>query len=166
MNFTISTLALPISTQRFQLQYDAAEDCTTATGWAAVGAKASGTIWRLFDEASIGDSTAQVNDISDSTGGAEGYYSEINASGTAVNPNAVGIGDNSEWDWPLENNGAATGTTYCFRMTKHDGASTATAFETYTATGYPKLTTAPGTENLLRHGQFFGPEKKGFLWAD
>lgn len=162
MNFAVTVTNLSASGQDFALQYAAGEDCTTVSSWTDVGGKASGSIWRLFDEAGIGDSTAQVNDISTSTSGAEGYYSEINPSGT--NPNGVNVGQNSEWDWPVENNGAADGTTYCFRMTKGDGPRT--ALDIYNADSYPKFTTAPGMSNLLRHGNFFAPGEKGFWWVN
>lgn len=159
MNFTVATATLSASTQAFKLWYDADEDCTTASGWTAVGAKASGSIWRLFDEASIGDSTTQVNNISTSTASAEGYYSEIIPSGT--NPSEVLVTENSEWDWPVENNGATANTTYCFRMTLSDD----TAFGTYNSDSYPKLTTAPGPGDLMRHGKFFqNGTKQGFFW--
>ena len=165
--------ALTAASQRFQLQYvelpngtDTTNDCTVATQWTAVGAKgATDKAFRLFDEASIGDSTDQVNQISTSTAGSEGYYSEINYS--AVNPYAVDPGEYSEWDWPLENYNATENATYCFRMVKHDGVSTATPFSSYNSDSYPKLFTEPGTAPLMRHGNLFsGDEKKGFFWAD
>ena len=159
MNFTVSGATLAATTQAFKLWYDAAEDCTAASGWTAVGAKASGSIWRLFDEASVGDSTTQVNNISTSTASAEGYYSEINVSGT--NPNEILVTENSEWDWPIENNGAVANTSYCFRMTLSDD----TAFDTYNSDSYPKLTTAPSAGNFLRHGNIFQNEtEQGFFW--
>lgn len=163
INFYVSTANLSASSQAFQLEYSAAEDCTTASSWTAVGAKASGSIWRLYDEASIGDSTVTVNNLSDSTAGAEGYYSEINPS--AVNPNAVGYSPSqySEWDWPVENNGATENTTYCFRMAKNGG----TAFDSYGSGSYPKITTAPGASVLMRHGNFFqNSSEKGFFWVN
>jgi len=161
MNLTTSKSNLDVGTQKFRLEYSAANDCTTAGSWATVGDKGSGTVWRFFDETSIGDSTEQNNHISTSDTGSEGYYSEINP--TDNNPNAVNIGENSEWDWPIENNGAAENTTYCFRMTLEGG----TVFNTYNADSYPKLTTAPGISNLLRHGNYFkDQDEKGYFWTD
>ena len=106
-------VSFPSSTIGFTLQYRASEDCTVAGAWTDVGAKGSGVAWRLFDEAAIGDSTVQVNNISTSDASAEGYYSEINPS--ANNPNDVLVNESSEWDWPIENYSAANNTTYCFR---------------------------------------------------
>jgi len=161
MNFTVGNANLLTTTESFKLQFSGSDDCTTATGWTDVGAKASGTIWRFFDEAAIGDSTAQVNQISTSDSGAEGYYSEVNS--TANNPNAVNTTQNTEWDWPVEHNGAADNTTYCFRMILFDG----TDFDTYNSDGYPKLTTAPGGSNMMRHGKVFQNDvERGHFWAD
>lgn len=161
MNLTVAGSRMGSTQQAFKLQYSAASDCTVASSWTDVGAKASGSIWRLFDEASIGDSTAQVNQISTSNASSEGYYSEINAS--ATNPNAVAVGNNTEWDWPVQNNGAAVDTTYCFRMVLDDG----TALSTYNSDSYPKLTTAPSVDTLMRHGNFFVNQvEQGFLWND
>ncbi len=161
INFGVTVANLTAAAQAFQLEYSAAEDCTTASSWTAVGAKASAGIWRLFDEAALADSTVETNNLSNSTGTAQGYYSEINPSST--NPNAVNISQLSEWDWPVENNGAAENTTYCFRMAKSGGA----AFDAYNADSYPKLTTAPGTSVLMRHGNFFqNGSEKGFFWTN
>lgn len=166
MNFEVTGLDLVVGEEAFELEYWASEDCTAVGSWTDVGAKASGSIWRLFDESSIGDSTVQVNNIDSSTVSAEGYYSEIIPSD--VNPNEViaAASENSEWDWPVENNGAAENTTYCFRMVLDD-AGTGTELDFYTADSYPKLTTAPGTSVLMRHGNFFQDDsEKGFLWAN
>ncbi|MDQ3007974.1 MAG: DUF2341 domain-containing protein [bacterium] len=161
LSVSVGDSAVSAATQAFKLQYASGEDCTTAVGWVDVGAKSSGSIWRLFDEAGLSDSTAQVNQISTSDTGVEGYYSEVNPSST--NPNLIAIGANTEWDWPVEHNGASDNTTYCFRMLKSDG----NVFDVYNADGYPKLTTNPGTEQLLRHGNFFqNGTERGFLWSD
>lgn len=159
MNITVATANLNASSQAFQLEYTAAEDCTTAGSWTAVGAKSSGVIWRLFDEAAIGDSTAEVNQISTST--VAEYYSEINP--TAVNPATANIGAVMEWDWPVENNGATENTSYCFRMVKSDGA----ALEVYNSDSYPRLYVAPGPADTMRHGNFFqNSTERGFFWVD
>lgn len=161
MNFTVGAANLPTTIEAFKLQYVAADDCTTATEWADVGAKASGTIWRLYDEVSLADAVTQVNQISTSNSGAEGYYSEtVN---TSDNPSAVNATQSTEWDWPLENNGAVGNTTYCFRMAVDDEVVTFS----YNSDSYPKLTTAPGPSNLMRHGNIFqGDLERGYFWAN
>ena len=162
MNTTILGDTLPASTLGFQLQYRASNDCTVAGAWTDVGDKASGEIWRLFDEAAIGDSTAQVNNISTSDSSAEGYYSEINP--TANNPNEILVNENTEWDWPIENNGAAANTTYCFRMILDSGDLT---YGSYRSDSYPQITTAPGPGDMMRHGKFFKDSTlDGYFWAN
>jgi hypothetical protein len=107
-----------------------------------------------------------VNNIDSSTASAEGYYSEIIPSDTNPNEVLAASSENSEWDWPVENNGATENTTYCFRMVIDD-ESTGTAFDNYNGDSYPKLTTAPGTSNLLKHGNIFqNSSEKGFFWAN
>lgn len=162
MNITVGGANLSTGTQAFQLEYVAASDCTTATGWSTVGAVGSATIWRFFDNTSLTDGVTQVNQISTSTSGAEGRYLESN-SASWTNPNAVSVGQSMEWDFAIEDNGAAENTTYCFRLTKYGG----TALDTYNSDSYPKLTTAPGISNLMRHGNFFqGETERGFYWAN
>lgn len=164
MNFTVTGSLLSAATEDFQLEYDTAIDCTTASGWADVGAKASGSIWRFYAQGTITDGDTQVNDISTSSSSAEGDYVESNP--TQTNPNQIEVGESSEWDFAIENNGAADNTTYCFRMVIEDGSS-GTAFDTYNADSYPKLTTAPATVNQMRHGNIFSDEgEQGFYWAD
>ncbi len=161
MNITVNGTTFPSSTIGFALQYRASEDCTIAGNWTDVGGKGSGEMWRLFDEIAIGDSTTQVNDISTSDASAEGYYSEINPS--ANNPNEVLVNENSEWDWPLENNGAADNTTYCFRMVLDDDRT----LGSYRSDSYSKITTPPGTIDLMRHGKFFKDDIfRGYFWAN
>jgi hypothetical protein len=162
INITVGTANLSSGSQAFQLEYVAASDCTTASGWATVGAIGSATIWRFFDNTSLTDGTTQVNQISTSTTGAEGRYLESN-SASWTNPNAVNSGQSMEWDFAIENNGASENTTYCFRVAKYGG----TALDTYNSDSYPKLTTAPGISNLMRHGNFFqGGSEKGFYWVN
>lgn len=60
-------------------------------------------------------------------------YEAINP--TLLNRNALAVGQSSEWDWSLQNNGATSSTNYCFRMVYQDGSS----FNTYE--NYPRLIT-------------------------
>ncbi|MDC1205571.1 LamG domain-containing protein, partial [Candidatus Pacebacteria bacterium] len=70
-------------------------------------------------------------------------YEEENP--TVSNFNQIDVGDYAEWDFVVENNSAAAGTEYCFRMVKSDGAT----IDTYTQ--YPQLVTngPPGIPVLL-----------------
>jgi hypothetical protein len=60
-------------------------------------------------------------------------YEEENP--TRDNQNALPVGDISEWDFVLQNNGADAATSYCFRMVYEDGS----LFSQYSA--YPRLIT-------------------------
>ncbi len=161
INVEVSGANMSADSQAFKLQYSQAEDCSVASSWSDVGAKVSGSVWRLYDESSLADSVAQVNQISTSDSGAEGNFSETNPSGN--NPNLVAANSNSEWDWPVEHNGADSSKSYCFRMAKSDDSP----LDTYNADGYPRLVTAPGNEELLRHGNFFrNGVEQGFVWAN
>jgi hypothetical protein len=166
MNFEITGADLAASTDAYELEYGAGLDCDTVGSWSDVGAKASVSIWRLFDETGLADSTPQLNDLGSSTASAEGYYSEIIPS--ALNPNeviAVSL-ENSEWDWPVENNGAVENTSYCFRMVIDDAGS-GTPLDNYNSDSYPRIVTAPGMSNFLRHGNIFSDGgERGFYWAN
>lgn len=158
MSITV-TNTLAAGGQAFQLEYDTAEDCTTASGWAVVGAIGSGTIWRFYDNVSLNDGDTQVNQIL--TAGVAADYVESND--TQTNPNEVTDGQDMEWDFAVENNGAAENTTFCFRLAKADG----TALNIYNSDSYPKLTTAPGMSSLMRHGNIFqNAVERGFFWAN
>ncbi|MFT7506932.1 MAG: hypothetical protein ACI92I_000068, partial [Acidimicrobiales bacterium] len=133
----------------FKLQYVASDNCSIAGSWLDVGAIASSTIWRGFDNAAVTDESTLSSTTLASTTVAETYQENGTASST---PNAIPAGDTGEWDFVLEQNGAAAGTNYCFRMVENDG----TAFATYTS--YPQLVTnqAPSAPTL---STFFDNEK-------
>lgn len=159
INFSIAESPLGTNEQAFKLQYGEGEDCSAIGTWVDVGAKGSGEIWRLYDESSLADSETQVNQISTSDTGAEGGYTEITPS--ATNPNAVALGQQSEWDFPVENNGATDNTSYCFKMILADDSN----FTAYT--NYPRLYTHPGMAIVMRHGNFFRNDaEQGFVWAN
>lgn len=161
MNAAVGGVNLGAAGEDFKLQYAASEDCTTATGWADVGAIASGTIWRFFDNTSLTDGTTEVNQIATSEVAAD----YVESGPTQTNPNSVNAGQDMEWDFAVENNGAAENTTYCFRMIVNETG--VLVFDAYNSDGYPKLTTAPGTSALMRHGNFFQNDiERGFFWAD
>ncbi len=163
MNLGVSRRDLATNTYSFKLQSAQAEDCTAATGWTDVGGIGAASAWRLYDNASLASSVTQVNQISTSSLGAEGLYSETIPSLT--NPYLVDKDTSqiTEWDWPLENNTATENTSYCFRMIETAGYE----FTTYNADGYPKIVTSPGVANLMRHGNFFQNDaEKGYFWAN
>lgn len=79
-------------------------------------------------------------------------------------PTAYGNTVDAEWDLSLYDNGAPSGTTYCFRTVKSDG----TPLDTYT--NYPMITTwAPGPtmDQAMRGGNWFNASgvEQSFYWA-
>ncbi len=163
INITVATANLSATNQAFKLQYKTGTDQDCSTGsWTDIGAKGgTTTAWRLYDNTSLADTTTEVNQIS--TSDVAGGYSELVTSGT--NPNAVNIGQDMEWDWPIESYSSqvSDATTYSFRMIKSEGNVIS-----YSAAGdCPTVETEPGTVNLIRHGQVFvGGVEKGFYWAN
>ena len=130
MNLEITGVTLPVDGQAFKLQF-----AISASGpWTDVGATSSVAIWRGHDNASLTDGTTLLGSLLSSSNVAESYEA---ANPSALNPNPITNGQRAEWDWAIEDNGAADSTTYFFRMVKSDDA----AFDTYAR--YPQLLTPP-----------------------
>ncbi len=110
---------LSASTQAFKLQYaETSGSCTSTTAWIDVGSQSSSTAkWRGYGNLFAFDGS----DISTLLLGSDvgGSYEEENDS--AVNPNAINVGNEGEWDWVLQHNSATDGVQYCFRMVLDDG---------------------------------------------
>ena len=133
----VSGGSLSSSAQTFSLQYAPLVTTCSAGSYSAVGSAASASIWRGYDNVSVPDQNTLTNVLIDSNNTKESY--EENGGPSIANPNAISSGGTGEWDWVLQDNGAAVNTTYCFRMVK--GAST--AFSTYS--NYAMLTTSNST---------------------
>lgn len=153
---TIGGANLSASSQQFKLQYKAGTDASCTTGsWTDVGAGGGGAIWR-FASSSVTDGTDLTAAKISVTDVLEEY---IKSNPTGTNPNAATVGQDIEYDFHLEHNGAADATTYSFRVVESDG----TVFSAYT--NCPTLETRPGSSNLLRHGaHFVDNSEKGFIW--
>lgn len=154
---TIGTANLSASAKQFKLQYKAGTDASCTTGsWTDVGAGGGGGIWR-FATSSVTDGVTITAVLTPSD--VNGHYAKSNP--TVTNTNGANVGQDIEYDFHIQHNGAANATTYSFRVTESDG----TQFASYT--NCPTLQTKPDTANLLRHGQHFVDQsEKGFLWAD
>jgi hypothetical protein len=111
------TLAL---SQAFRLQYGTlVSTCGAIGSWADIGAPGSGSIWRGFgatpaDGTALSGNPPTGGDLKLSVADRAATYEESND--TAVNPFAVAVGEDVEYDWNIENNGATGATNYCFRM--------------------------------------------------
>ena len=124
--------------ETFKLQYA----LSTGGPWTDVGGIGSGVIWRGYDNATPTDgstlSVALLSGISILE-----TYEEANSS--AGIPNSITVGNSAEWDWVIENNGAAAAATYYFRMVYSDGS----AVDTYTQ--HAQLSTATPVATLTQN---------------
>jgi len=127
----------------FKLQYapqGASLTCEAvpSVSFADLGGPGSGTIWRGYNNASVADGATLPGNLLTTAGstGSKQTYEEANSSAASPDYVYVGVNADAEWDWVLQNNGAAGSTDYCFRMVTGAG----TALNTYT--NVAKLTTA------------------------
>lgn len=143
MTARTSNANMPAGLQNFKLQYALrVSTCSAVSGgsWLDVGAAGSPTVWRGYAATGTTDGTSLS--IDPPTGG-DLLISVANRSGalvhenpSAVNPYPVTEGDDIEYDWYLEQNGANPQSTYCFRMVRSDGST----LEGYN--NYPQIRTA------------------------
>jgi hypothetical protein len=123
MSLRALNATFPASTKAFKLQF-APMDTTCAAisepSWTTLGDSAASTVWRGYNATGTADGTQLSGDPP--TGGdlvlsvsdVAGTLEEENDS--AVNTYAVPEGDDIEFDWIIEQNGANAETFYCFRM--------------------------------------------------
>ncbi len=135
MSFTIATTTMLASSTQFKLQYaPRVSTCSAVGSWSDLGAPGSGSIMRGYNATPADGTNLTTLLLSAST--RAGLYQESN--NTVANPFVTAIAEDVEYDWNVQNNGAATDTPYCFRMAKYDG----TLFYSYPPTSYPTMMTA------------------------
>ena len=147
MTMTVNNATLPENVSSFKLQYGVQDGtCSAVTVWNDVGAPGSGTIWRGYngtqvDGTALATSTPASGTLNISIADVAGTYEEQNNS--AVNPYPVDIGEDVEYDWVVEHNGAAQRTDYCFRMIYSDDTTLAgyINYPTIRTTGYTPIIT-------------------------
>lgn len=153
MSLRALNATLPAGTKAFKLQYaPMVTTCSaiSAANWTSLGNSASSTVWRGYNATGTTDGTILSTDpptggdlLLTSVSDVAGTYEEVND--TSANTYAVPEGDDIEYDWLVEQNGASAETYYCFRMVESDGAP----LDSYSST-YPQLRTAsftPRTQN-------------------
>lgn len=157
MTLLINNSTLPAETESYKLQYGVRDSvCSAITVWNDVGAPGSGEIWRGFDNSTPTDGEA-LSATNPPTGGdtvisitdRAGTYEEQNSS--AVNPYKINVGEDVEYDWVVEHNGAVQKTFYCFRMVESDGTEL-TGYD-----DYPTLRTS-GYSPVVVNWQWFDDE--------
>ena len=130
INVLVQDNALTKDSQTFKLQYSV----TTTTGpWTDIGGIGTSAIWRGFDNPKPSDG-ATLKALELSTSNVKESYEESNPS--ALNPNAVPVGQMGEWDWVVEDNNAPSETRFYFRVVKGDGS----LLDGYT--NFPQVTTS------------------------
>lgn len=154
MTAKISNATLPAGLLTTKLQYGRRDTtCSAVSEWTDVGALGSGEIWRGYNAAGVADDVSLSGnpptggDLLISLSDRSGRYTESNPS--AANEFAVFDGEDIEYDWIVEQNGALQRNTYCFRMVKSDG----TPLDGYIY--YPQIRTAGYT-----------PVVDGWRWYD
>lgn len=132
MTLSVSASAQPANLDSFKLQFARrTSTCTAISSWSEVGAVGSTTaLWRGVNNTPA-DGTALSGDpptggdllisVAAGSNGVAGTYEESNDS--ALNPYTAFPGDEVEYDWLIEHNGAADKSSYCFRMVEADGTS-------------------------------------------
>jgi len=148
MTLNVNNATLPENTESFKLQHGRRVTTCSAIGtWEDVGTTGSGSIWRGFDGTPADGDTLPSTLISVSD--EAGTYEEEN--GSAVNPNAVSIGEDIEYDWVIQHNGAIEKTDYCFRMVYNDDT------ELTDYNNYPVVRTA-GYGPVVNNWRFYDDE--------
>lgn len=140
MSILVGGGAVSAGTKQFALQFgERVSTCSSIAEWFPVGVVGSSTaLWRGADGTQVDGiavstnppNPAHVMSVTDRSG----TYEE--SAPSAVNPYKVSIGEDVEYDWLIEANGASSSAVYCFRMTESDG----TLLTSYGL--YPTLTTA------------------------
>ncbi|USN87835.1 MAG: hypothetical protein H6779_00090 [Candidatus Nomurabacteria bacterium] len=154
MTVQISNANMPAGFQDFRLQYGLRSTTCSAipvNDWIAVGGVGSSTVWRGYsgtgttDGQSLSTDPPTAGDLVISVSDRAGTLEHDGVS--AANPFLISQGENVEYDWYLEHNGANAKSTYCFRMIRNDG----TTLDSYS--NYPQIRTVG-----------FSPAIKNWRW--
>ncbi len=156
MGVLVSGASMPVGADTFKLQFaPRVTTCTAVTNWFDIGDASSSTAhWRGVnntpaDGTALSTDPPTSGDLLLSLSTVAGTYEEAND--TATNPFIAFPGDQIEYDWVVEHNGANDKTSYCFRMVESDN----TTFQTYTH--YPTLRTV-GYEPLITNWRWYEDE--------
>ncbi len=127
LNIISSGGSLPTSSQALKLRYALKDGFATcgnvpSGNYADVGAATSSEVWRGFNNTSTADGAViSTTLLTTSTVGES--YAEANP--TPVNPKVIPVNGVGEWDFVVQNNGAQSGSGYCFRVVKSAGTALA-----------------------------------------
>ncbi len=129
-----------IGEENFKLQFaEKSGSCDTSFSGETYSDVTGASLISFNDNASPSDSDALTPNVDDPTHGADVVvnqnYEELN---NFTNSAVIPAGQDGKWDFSLIDNGAATNTSYCFRVVKSDD----TELETYST--IPEITTSGG----------------------
>lgn len=126
MTLQISAAKMNPGADAFKLEYgERITTCSAVSQWYAVGAVGSTTaLWRgtttsQTDGTQLSTDPPTVGDLNISVSDVAGTFEEESPS--SFTPYQVDPGEDVEFDWIIEHNGAKEKTSYCFRMTESDG---------------------------------------------
>ncbi len=165
VNITVNSNTIANNTKYFKMQFRTGTDTDCSAGsWTDVGAAGGAQAWVYTSDTTVADDAALSVAKLTGTDRLE-TYSRVIPANTPIGTSATG--EDIEFDFHIVGGTAFTNATrYLFRLieTTSDGSGT-TALTAWT--NCPILHTEPGTDNLLRHGNFFsGESEQGFFWAD
>jgi len=156
MTLTVTSSVMPAGLDSFRLEYaEQVTTCSAVSAWLPFGEPGSTTaLWRGVDHTPADGTVLSANpptggDLLISIATVAGTYEEDNDS--ALNPYTALPGDEVEYDWVVQHNGAADKSSYCFRMVEATGAQ----FDAYNH--YPILRTV-GFEPRITNWRWYGDE--------
>jgi hypothetical protein len=172
IQIVVSGQNLAANSTGFELQYQQTSvgDCLSGT-WTNLDPNGGpGTaVWRYGNDASLTDPDTLTSSTFSPASTVLELFSE--SATTAGTPTAASTGNTIEYDWPIQDFAATEDTEYHFRVIETDGTplSLYTKVENGTVgtNECPDVTTQPGTDQEMRHGEFFQNDSdQGFEWAD
>ncbi len=139
MTLLINNSTLPAATKSYKLQFARRDSVCSALSeieWEDLGDPGSGGVWRGYDATPVDGTEVSSTSLRISISDISGTYEEQNNS--AVNPYAVDLAEDIEYDWLIEHNGAVQQSDYCFRMVESDGTPLTgyNQYPTIRTTGY------------------------------
>lgn len=159
-----------VGSTAFKLQYQKTTDSACLNGaWTDVGpASGTGTEWRYGANTAVTDG-ATLTGTSVFSPASNQLETFSRSSTTATIVTQANTGQTMEFDWLIENYNAASGSAYYFRPIETSGTPLSLYHDPSQNVSdiCPEITTKPGVDQVLRHGNFFnGGYEEGFTWAE